>query len=131
MTSNARDWGLTILRLWMGLLIAHSGYLKVTGSGTSLAILISLQNLSVAAWLTVGTHLVFLLGGAAIFLGVAVRMAAFLTALAAAHTLWKSVGLDIFGLIDAPQLPTILIVCVVLILAGPGRLNLGAALRKG
>ncbi len=129
MTSNSRDWGLTILRLWMGFLIAYSGYLKVTGSDIGLSTLISLQSLSVAAWLTVGTHLVFLLGGAAIFLGIAVRLSAFLTALAAAFTVWKNSGADLAGLIDAPHLTTIFVVCVVLILTGPGRLNLGAALR--
>ena len=129
MTSNSRDWGLTILRLWMGFLIAYSGYLKVAGD-IGLFDLFQLKNFSAAAWLNAGTHFVFLIGGAAIFVGIAVRLAAFFTALAAAYTIWENSGIQPAGLIESPHLATIFIVCLVFILAGPGRLNLGAALRK-
>ncbi len=129
MTSNSRDWGLTILRLWMGVLIAYTGYLKVAGD-TGLSNLFQLKSFSAEAWLNSGTHLVFLIGGAAIFLGIAVRLAAFLTALAAAYTIWENTAIQFTSLIEAPHFTTIFIVCLVFILTGPGRLNLGAALRK-
>ncbi len=130
MTANTRDWGLTILRLWAGFLIARSGYLKIVGNDIGFSNLISLQILSAAAWLNVGIHLIFLIGGAAIFLGIAVRLAALLIALATAYTIWENTGIGLAGLVEFPHSTTIFILCLVLILTGPGRLNMGAALRK-
>lgn len=129
MTSNSREWGLTILRLWIGFQIFNTGYLKITG-GIALSNLLSLQSFSPAAWVGLGILLTYLIGGAAIFLGIAVRLASLLSAIAAAYTIWESSGGRFSGLVDTPHTTSIFIVCLVLIMTGPGRLNLGAAIRN-
>ncbi|MFC1491444.1 hypothetical protein ACFLQ0_02510 [Nitrospinota bacterium] len=128
MNSNAREWGVTILRLWMGFLIADTGRTMLGDLG--LTSYLELKSASLEAWSFLGTALILIVGGAAIFLGIAVRLAAFLTALAAVYFLWGKVGTEVFKLLGYQIESTILVASVVFILIGPGRLNLGAVFRK-
>ncbi len=128
MSSNTRDWGLTILRLWMGVLAASTGYQMFEGLGPlSFA---GLKVASVEAWTLVTIIGVWSLGGVAIFLGIATRSASFLSAAAAAYFIWKQIGTQAIQILEHPVHATIFVVGIVLILLGPGRLNLGSLLRK-
>jgi len=132
-TANAKDWGLTLLRLWIGFLILHAGY---TRAGEQFAAF-TLAGGFLGFWrifssdpLAYAATLIHLLGGAAILLGVAVRLAALLTAAAVAFDLWKRAGLSPDALLANRLSVTLLVASVAFILTGPGRLNLGRALPK-
>jgi len=127
-TSSARDWGVTLLRLWMGVLAASTGYQMFDGL-VPLGIM-GLQNASVEALTRAAIIGIWSLGGVAIFLGIATRTASLLSAAAAAYFIWKQIGTQAFQILDYPVHATIFIVGIVLILLGPGRLNLGSLLRK-
>jgi uncharacterized membrane protein YphA (DoxX/SURF4 family) len=128
MNSGAKEWGATVLRLWAGLLAAYTGYTMLRELG--LSSYIELKGASAGAWISVGTRLVLTAGGVAVFAGIAARGAAFFTALAAAYFLWVRIGWEISKLPGHQIEATILVMSVVVILIGPGRLNLGAAPRK-
>ena len=128
MNSGAKEWGATVLRLWAGLLAAYTGYTMLGDLGW--ASYLELKSATVGAWVSVGTRLVLTVGGAAIFAGIAARLAAFFTALAAAYFLWVRIGWEISNLPGHQIKATIFVMSVVVILIGPGRLNLGSVLRK-
>ncbi len=128
MNSGTKEWGATGLRLWAGLLAAYTGYTMLGELG--LASYLELKGASAEAWISVGTRLVLTAGGAAIFAGIAARPAAFFTALATAYILWVRIGWEISNLPGHQIKATILVLSVVVILIGPGRLNLGSVLRK-
>ena len=129
MGSTARDWGVTLLRLWMGYLIASTGY-QMIEDGLGLSNLMGLKNASFEAWVKMTVTAILSIGGAAIFLGLAVRFAATLTTLAAAYFLWEHAGPKILPIINYQPHATIVILSIVIILLGPSRLSLGSLLRK-
>ena len=49
MNSNAKEWGVTLLRLWMGFLIASTGYRMYEG-GLGFSTLIELKSASFDTW---------------------------------------------------------------------------------
>ena len=130
MNSNAKEWGVTLLRLWMGFLIASTGYRMFEG-GLGFSTLIELKSASLDTWASLAVTAIFSLGGAAIFLGIAFRLTAFFTSVAAAYFLWERIGTNIRSILDYEVHATILVVSVVFILLGPGHLNAGALFRKG
>lgn len=133
MTPAAKEWGITLLRLWIGFLILH------TGAGSAERAFASVQGLpslfdawkgSAAALIGHLVILVQLLGGAGIFVGIAVRLCSFFTALAFAYLVWKAGGLRPGALMADPVKTTLFAASVSFLLTGPGMLNLGRIFQK-
>lgn len=129
MGSAARDWGATLLRLWTGYLIAFTGY-QMIEDGLGLSSLMGLKNASYEAWAQMVVTAILTIGGAAMFLGIAIRSAAILTALAAAYFLWEHAGPKILPIINYQPHATIVILSIIITLLGPSRLSLGSLLRR-
>ena len=133
MTPGAREWGVTLLRLWIGFLILHAGIRganQAFGSIQGLPALFDAWKGSAAALIAHLIILVQLAGGAGILLGVAVRLCAFFTAAAFAYLIWKAEGLRPGALLADPVHTTLLVASVSFLLTGPGFLNLGRAFQK-
>ena len=133
MTPNAREWGVTLLRLWIGFLILHAGIRgadQAFGSIQGLPALYDAWKGSAAALIAHLIVLVQLLGGTGILVGVAVRLCAFFTAAAFAYLVWKAGGLRPGALMIDPVRSTLLVASFSLLLTGPGFLNLGRAFQK-
>ncbi|MFP6869670.1 MAG: hypothetical protein VCE91_10035 [Nitrospinota bacterium] len=129
MTPTARDWGITLLRLWMGFSIALVGYEMAQGVSTP-ASLTDIKSASLETWVSWTLTIIFTFGGAAIFLGIAFLLAALLTAVASAYFLWDHVGTQLWDILNFRLQAGFLVVSAVLILTGPGRLSLGPMRRK-
>ncbi|MBT3352506.1 MAG: hypothetical protein HN400_14610, partial [Nitrospinaceae bacterium] len=84
MGSTAKDWGVTLLRLWTGYLIASTGY-QMVEDGMSLSTLLALKSAPYETWGRLAVTAILTIGGAAMFLGIAIRIAATLTAIATAY----------------------------------------------
>ena len=133
MTPNAREWGVTLLRLWIGFLILHAGLRAAGQAFASVQGLPSLLDTWKGSAETLIGHLVILvqlLGGAGIFVGIAVRLCSFFTALAFAYLVWKAGGLRLGALMADPVKTTLLAASVSFLLTGPGMLNLGRVFQK-
>ncbi len=92
--------------------------------------IMGLQNASVEALTRAAIVGIWSLGGVAIFLGIATRTASLLSTTAAAYFIWNQIGTQAIQILDYQVHATIFVVGIVLILLGPGRLNLGSLLRK-
>ena len=129
MTASAREWGITILRIWMGLLMASTGLEKT--KYTAVVQLLSFWNNPLAKLGTTGVPLLLLLGGTAILLGIAVRVASLCTAFSASYLITQSGISGIGSLVnDSAIFVTFLVASATFLLTGPGRLNLGAAFAR-
>ena len=129
MNSNTRSWGVTILRLWFGLLIALQGYRELPPHWDSLWSL-GLSGMPAKAYLAFAASGLRLLVGTALFLGIAVRIAALFAAAAAALAMWRAGAVSPESLLDHSLLTTMFIVSLAFILLGPGRLNVGALIGR-
>jgi len=133
MTPAAREWGITLLRLWVGFLILSIGAESAQQAFRSVQGLPSLFDAWKGSAAALVGHLIILvqlLGGAAILLGVAVRLCALFTAAAFAYLLWKAGGLRPGALLADPVQTTLLLASVSFLLTGPGTLNLGRIFQK-
>jgi len=129
MNSTARDLGVTLLRLWIGFLIALAGY--EMGQGISVpATLSDLKGASLESWTLWTLTLIFTGGGVFIFLGFAFRLAAFLIAMASIYFLWDHLRIQFWDILNFRLHTIFLVASVVLILTGPGRLSLDTLRKK-
>ncbi|MEK6711521.1 MAG: DoxX family protein [Nitrospinota bacterium] len=133
MTPAAREWGVTLLRLWIGFLILHAG---LRAAGQAFAPVQGLPSLldtwKGSAEALIG-HLVILVqvaGGAGILAGLAVRLCSLFTAAGFAWLIWKAGGLHPGALMADPLRATLLVGSVSFLLTGPGFLNLGRVFQK-
>ncbi|MBT3435091.1 MAG: hypothetical protein HOC91_05070 [Nitrospinaceae bacterium] len=129
MGSTAKDWGVTLLRLWTGYLIASTGY-QMVEDGMSLSTLLALKSAPYETWGRLAVTAILTIGGAAMFLGIAIRIAATLTAIATAYFLWEHAGPKILPIINYQPHATIVVLSLIITLLGPGLLNLGSLMKK-
>lgn len=133
MTPAAKEWGITLLRLWIGFLILQAGVQGAEYAFRSIQGLPSLLDAwkgSAAALIAHAIIVIQVVGGAGILLGVAVRLCAFFTAGAFAYLIWKAGGLRPEALTTEPLHTTVLLASVAFLLTGPGMLNLGRVFQK-
>jgi uncharacterized membrane protein YphA (DoxX/SURF4 family) len=129
MGSTTRNWGFTLLRLWTGYLIASTGY-QMIEDGMGFSTFMGLKNASYENWAQMGVTTIFAIGGAAIFLGIAIRIAGTLTSVAAAYFLWEHAGPKILLAINYQPHASIVVLSINIMILGPGLLSLGSLLRK-
>lgn len=132
MTSTAREWGIALFRLWIGLLLLFTSFqeFRLQLAAVNSVGIIGLKFASYFALASFVAWTIQFLGGAAIFLGLATRLASLFTALSIGFIYWADDKINILNILSHPVPATLFISCLALFLAGPGRLSLGAFLRK-
>lgn len=133
MTPAAREWGVTLLRLWIGFLILRLGVeggARAFRSAEGLPSLLGLWSGSAQAMIDHAVIAILAVGGAGILVGIAVRLSALFTAGALAWLIWQAGGLRPEALTLDPVRTTLMVASVSFLLTGPGMLNLGRVFQK-
>lgn len=132
MTSSAREWGITLLRLWIGFLLLYTSFLELRHQFTvadDIGI-IGFKIVSYSALANSAVWVVQFLGGAAVFLGIATRLASLSAAVSIGFIYWADDKINIANFAGDPIPATLFVSCLALVLTGPGRFHLGALFRK-
>ncbi len=132
MTSTAREWGIALFRLWIGLLLLFTSFQEFRHQLTA-AYSVGIIGSKFASYFALATFAAWtiqFLGGAAVFLGLATRSASIFAALSIGFIYWADDKINILNILSHPVPATLFISCLALFLTGPGRLNLGTFLRK-
>jgi putative oxidoreductase len=125
--SGLRSWGLTLLRLVVGVIFVMHGWQKLSWGFHNVAGMLTSIGIPLPTLAAVLLTIVELIGGIALILGVATR---YFAALLAVDMLVALITVHIKGGFFAPkgvEFPLLLLVANLnLIMAGPGALGLGA-----
>ena len=132
MTSSAREWGITLLRIWIGLLLLYTSFQELRHQFTA-ADAVGLIGFNFASYFALANSAAWavqFLGGVGVFLGLATRLASLAAAVSIGFIYWADGKFNISNFASNPIPATLFVSCVALFLTGPGRFNLGALLRK-